>query len=244
MMEGFMCYNYKNSRERDYHAHNSIELSYLLKGKWTFVVGETEISMKKGDVIIVDSSIPHRYINASENTHCVGFEFDKTFTELSCMFNLNLEENYYKLISNHAFIGNIVVDVVEGFYDSREYSELQYGIKYILNILNNYKSIETTTIIKRYLMENYVKDCSLDELASYFHISKVHLQRLFKKGTGITIGKYLTGIRMKQAVYLLNNTNISIEDIRIEVGINSRQNFNNLFKKYYGSSPSSIRKNI
>lgn len=90
----------------------------------------------------------------------------------------------------------------------------------------------------QYIDKNY-KDPNLDlqQMADYFHFNINYLSRLFKKQTGINFSEYLTNIRIKEAINIIENSEISIDNVAQEVGIVNRRSFNRIFKKETGLSP-------
>ena len=243
-MKSLRCYNYKNSKQRHYHKHNSIEISYLLSGKWEFVIDDLKIPMKKGDAIILSSRNNHKYQGATNNTACVGFEFDIIKENEELLNILNYKEGCdfkHKIITNNIFLAPIFLDIFEKLHSKDTLDYVNHAVKYILSYIANYKNNDLTQLIINYLMENFIRECSLDDLANNFCFSKVHIQRVFKRDTGVTIGNFLNSIRMKQAHYLLTNSVMPIGNIGYSVGINSRQSFYIAFKKMYGISPHKVR---
>lgn len=92
-----------------------------------------------------------------------------------------------------------------------------------------------------YIMENYNKNITLDEVASAANYSRSHFSYLFKVIIGKTFVEYLNGIRIEKAVHLLKHTNKNVIDISLEVGFNSITNFNKTFKAVTGRTPKDFR---
>ncbi|MGN1482094.1 AraC family transcriptional regulator [Porcipelethomonas sp.] len=97
-------------------------------------------------------------------------------------------------------------------------------------------------LVKHYLDNNYKNKISLDELAEIFYINKFYLAKLFKKQFGVSIINYLMQVRITHAKRLLRFTDMSIERIGQECGINDPNYFARIFKKIEGISPGSFRK--
>lgn len=92
------------------------------------------------------------------------------------------------------------------------------------------------------LEKNYSKDISLDDLSKSSSVSKFHLEREFKKYTGVSIHEYHIRIRINLAKDLLTGTLLSIGDISRKIGIDNISHFNSLFKKRMNDTPTSYRK--
>lgn len=97
---------------------------------------------------------------------------------------------------------------------------------------------------KKYIAENYDNpgDISIPWIAKQISISSAYLQRLFKAETGMTIMEYVSSLRLNKAKYLLRNTDLSVVDIAVNVGLGSRQRLTQLFSEQEGMPPGEYRK--
>lgn len=96
--------------------------------------------------------------------------------------------------------------------------------------------------IKQYLEEHFMQNISLDDLANTFYINKFHLSRLFKEEFDESIHNYMIKKRITHAKELLRFSDLSIEDISQQCGIEDANYFSRNFKRIEGISPSSFRK--
>lgn len=96
--------------------------------------------------------------------------------------------------------------------------------------------------IKDYLDLHYQEKISLDGLAEIFYINKFYLTRIFKEQFGLTVNNYLLQVRITHAKQLLRFTELSIEKISQDCGMNDANYFARMFKKVEGTSPGEFRK--
>ena len=96
--------------------------------------------------------------------------------------------------------------------------------------------------VQSYINDNYQQEITLDDLSRYFSINKYHLQKYFKRYTGLSPNDYLTRIRLDRAKRLLRTTSDPIIEIAHEVGYTVTY-FDNIFKKYEGITPRVYRQN-
>ncbi len=96
-------------------------------------------------------------------------------------------------------------------------------------------------IAKNYIEENYQRQFTINEVAKQLAITPSHLMHLFKQKTGSTFGDYLTAFRMKKAIDLLANTELSIADIANLVGYQDSNYFSRIFKSNQGMTPSEFK---
>lgn len=106
--------------------------------------------------------------------------------------------------------------------------------------VNNTKLLAQNAI--RYLEENYTKpSLSVEDLCSVLHVSPTYFSTVFKRETGKSFVSYLTDLRLKQAIDLLNTTENKTYIIAQKVGYTEPNYFSYVFKKKYGVSPSKYR---
>ncbi|NLM09985.1 MAG: response regulator [Clostridiaceae bacterium] len=95
--------------------------------------------------------------------------------------------------------------------------------------------------ILEYIKNHYSEDITLYTAAEYVHMNHIYISRLFKKELGETFLETLTKFRLKKACELLSNFEYKIYEISSMVGIFDPGYFSQVFKKYYGLTPSEYR---
>lgn len=96
--------------------------------------------------------------------------------------------------------------------------------------------------ITSYIHSHYQEDLSLDLLAQKFGISNCYLSHQFKSVTGFTVTDYIQMTRIRNVQAMLINTQIPITEAAAPCGFNSFSQFNRVFRKHIGMSPSQYRK--
>ena len=94
-----------------------------------------------------------------------------------------------------------------------------------------------------YIEEHYSEDLNLYDIAqNQFFMHPNYLSKLLKDVTGSSFSKYLLDVRMKNALRMLSQRDLSISTIAQLVGYNSESYFVQVFHKYYGKTPGTYRK--
>jgi len=93
-----------------------------------------------------------------------------------------------------------------------------------------------------YLQNNLHHRLTINQMAELVRISPSRLQHIFKEETGSSINQYLRDLRLQKAAELLTRSFLSVKEIRCSVGIIDTRHFANDFKRSYGMTPSSYRK--
>lgn len=95
--------------------------------------------------------------------------------------------------------------------------------------------------VKELFDNSYKESYTLQSLASDFKISKYTLSREFTKHIHTSPIEYLINKRISVSKELLSSTNISINEISQQVGIENPTHFINLFKNRVGMTPLQYR---
>lgn len=95
--------------------------------------------------------------------------------------------------------------------------------------------------VKNFISKNYRDELRLPELASLAGMSSSAFSRFFKLHTGRNISEYIIDLRLGYAARMLVDTAKSISEIGFDCGFNNLSNFNRIFKKKKGCSPSEFR---
>lgn len=90
---------------------------------------------------------------------------------------------------------------------------------------------------------NHLDDLSFDAnaLCKAAGLSHSHLHRRLSALTGLSVGRYIHSIRLKEAMQRILHTNLTIAEIAYQTGFSDPAYFTRLFTKMYQHPPSSFR---
>lgn len=113
----------------------------------------------------------------------------------------------------------------------------------IIDYLNTSKcnSKKSLDLIQDYISKNYRSDIGISNISEFVGLSYSHVRKLFKDEIGENIIDYINNMRIKEAKYLLLNTDKSVKNIALAVGYNNDQSFTRFFKKFEGITPGELR---
>jgi len=94
---------------------------------------------------------------------------------------------------------------------------------------------------QEYILSNYHKDLSMEEVAERADLSISHFCLLFKQVTGYTFLEYLTECRIEKAKYILKNSQVKVYQVAPMVGYQDPRYFTQVFKKVTGMTPTEYR---
>lgn len=96
----------------------------------------------------------------------------------------------------------------------------------------------------RKYVESSGGEISLAQVLDHVHVSRFHFCKIFRKHTGLTLTEYVNRFRLTKAKELLADHSLRISDAAFTAGFGSIAQFNSLFQREVGMSPSEYRKSL
>src|SRR5215470_959569 len=97
---------------------------------------------------------------------------------------------------------------------------------------------------RKFIEKHSAEELSLNKVAKAVNISANHLSEKFKQVTGVNFVDYIAHTRLEKACDLLLNSSLRISEIAFAVGFQSLSQFNRVFKKLSGKSPTKYRHEV
>ncbi len=147
----------------------------------------------------------------------------------------------------------------EAFFQTRVVSKKQYeAILRLLTIfaqhlssLSNQLTVQEANAenpaiarARIFIADQFAEELSLEQVARQVNMSAFYFCKMFKKATGLTFTDYLARIRIEKVKNLLLNPNKRISEAAYEVGFQSLSQFNRVFRRIAGESPTTYRDRI
>lgn len=247
------------------HAHEAIEIMYVLSGTCLIEVDGHTHKLKKGQFIFIDGNVPHRlHVEAGKSCRMSNIEF--SFRELQTVFpsfkdivsenkalrSLRESPHSYLLLHDSSDVSQclhaLILELDRKDRDSMFTEQLllsQILLRMAELAMQMKDAPEQHVYIQKsieYMHHNYDRDLRVKDVADAVHLHPGYLHRIFKKAMGMSVNGYLINHRMAKAKELLLRTNISITDIPHYIGMNSQQYFSTIFRQQTGVTPKQFRR--
>lgn len=247
-----------------FHLHDYVEIYIYISGDVDFIVEESYISLKKGDIIVTTPNVMHRPIIKSPHEYerfYIGIPLDAIdfidrgnnplafANKGKSLFSVKTDE-FYRI---EAALRRITA-TLEGPKCSDIYLTYSYFLQFLdaLNSAfdsNNYNFAERDNdippLIKKILkyIDSTPTVSNVKELAETFYVTPAYLSSLFSASTHVNLKQYLTAKRIAEAKNLLAKDH-SLSDIAYECGFSSCSHFISVFRQVTGKTPREYRKAI
>ncbi len=253
------------------HVHGEYELNFIENGTGAKrIVGDSVEEIGDLDLaLITGSHIEHGWLNHkcnSDEIKEITIQFHggllneqllekNQFRSVKEMFDkaaygitfsrdtiLNIKDRLYSLAAEPEG-GHSVFKLFGILYDLslsgsiRELSSRSFNLN-----ARNYDSRRVESAYS-YMLDNYDKDIHLADVAGLVGMTEVAFSRFLKQRTGRSFIESLNDIRLGHASRMLVDTTHSVAEISMLCGFNNLSNFNRIFKKKKGCTPSEFREN-
>ncbi|MEI6492992.1 MAG: PocR ligand-binding domain-containing protein [Verrucomicrobiota bacterium] len=94
---------------------------------------------------------------------------------------------------------------------------------------------------KKYIEAHSHEPLTLEEVVKHVHSGRFHFCKIFKRTTGITFTEYVARVRVEKAKVLLMDPGIRVSEVVFSAGFGSIPQFNCVFKRFVGKSPTEYR---
>jgi YesN/AraC family two-component response regulator len=267
----FVVLNHPNAKF-DYaiHFHSDYEINMVLNTKGKRIVGDNVTEYDGIDLVMIGPNIPHRWLsdNEEDSAHVVTIQFHKeileypiinkkVFHQLRQLFfdsSYGIEFSHDTKMQMKDIILNLPykqgVASALGFFKILHYLSISKNQRMLLESNSNLdfairesKSRRINKVIT-YIQEHFQEEITLSYIAGSLGMSESAFSHFFKKRTNRSFVDYLNDIRVGHASKLLYETTHTIAEVCYTSGFNNVSNFNRIFKKKKGQTPSTYRKNI
>ena len=136
------------------------------------------------------------------------------------------------VIQNQLSLRDALLEAGGGNSDDKEQGTHEHNLK-IVKIVDEY--------VQEHLED---EELNVDKLAEVACVSVSSLFKKMKATIGISPNEFILISRLKKAVELLKDENLSIEQVSIMVGFRSHAYFSTCFKKQFGVTPKKYRESL
>ncbi len=120
-----------------------------------------------------------------------------------------------------------------------------------LSLLSNELMIKTASAeppaavkARAYIAEHLGESLTLEQVARAANMSPFYFCKVFKSATGLTFTNYVARARIEKTKQLLLNPHVRISEAAYEAGFQSLSQFNRVFRRVAGESPSTYREHL
>ena len=252
------------------HKHEVFELNYVENGDGVLrIVGDSAETIGNRElVLITNPDLEHVWEQdkcKSEDIREITVQFFFDFNSSYSLFNrtplLPIKRLFERARKGVAFTPETIEKVyplLNSLSSTKDkfYSVINFlTLLYELSLADDTRELASSSFakvdvdsesrrilkVKEYINKHYTEEIRLADMADLVGMSTTSFSRFFKLRSGKTLSDYVVEMRLGVAARQLVDTTNSVSEICYGCGFNTLSNFNRLFRKYKGCSPTEFR---
>jgi len=203
----------------------------------TFFLGESGLLDEKEATTVwwLESQFKKRYKN-------INLRFDQLIVEQDNIISAGAATSHFQLglMLLKKFVSPLIVQQTAKamLIDTRK---MAISAEQLLSVSREHNNILVQKA-QDWIEQQISSSFTLAELASEIATTERTLTRQFKDTLAVTPSKYIKSLRLNNAKYMLETSELSLEQIIVKVGYQDRSAFSKLFTKIIGMPPMTYRR--
>ena len=252
------------------HKHEVFELNYVENGDGVLrIVGDSAETIGNRELVLITSpDLEHVWEQdkcKSEDIREITVQFFFDFNSSYSLFNrtplLPIKRLFERARKGVAFTPETIEKVyplLNSLSSTKDkfYSVINFlTLLYELSLADDTRELASSSFakvdvdsesrrilkVKEYINKHYTEEIRLADMADLVGMSTTSFSRFFKLRSGKTLSDYVVEMRLGVAARQLVDTTNSVSEICYGCGFHTLSNFNRLFRKYKGCSPTEFR---
>jgi AraC family transcriptional regulator len=244
--------SFREGWDMGYHAHSGIEISVVLEGKGYFQCEGIETAIEKGDIVLIQPHMAHRYWTISSSIRFGVFQGDHLHESFMAEFLMLLSPEKTRILR----FSNLHLENYEALFriwlrTASEYTAdpakmiTVWADLILLYVAENGRpgpALLSVAAAAEYIRTQADGELKVNELAKLCGLSDSTFRRAFHSAYGMAPKQYQQECRMTEAKWLLRSCTIPIQLIAEQVGFASIHAFSSWFHQKVGTPASEWRK--
>lgn len=247
------------------HWHDEFEINYIRDGCAEFICGDEKFISQKGDIIIIPPNMMH-----SVYMHKGCTQTYDTLVFSAAVFGGLESERYMQICIAPLVSGNMRVKthitpkhhyypelqkITENIFSCAKGDTPQLDMLLKSELIRLFWLLETEADngipvrndnemlrpVFSYIWKHFREDISIKQLADTVHLSPSYFMGQFRKCVGFSAKEYISHYRISYACKALADTSRKISEIAFDSGFKNLSNFNRLFFRIIGCTPTDYR---
>jgi len=261
-----MPYRYPRGPVAKLHVHSCLEVGLCQSGAGVLVVEDKVLPYQAGDVAVINNRELH-FVRGEEESISQWMFFwvdparliglvavDPGVLRIDCLGG----PEFSNIISgvDHPEIALLVQGIIDELQaHAPNHQAAVRGLVWALmarlqrlpglgsgEVGTVHASIDRIAPALHHMASQYTEAIRIEELAELCHMSATHFRRVFQTVTGKSPLRYLTQLRIRMAITLIQRGGQSMQQIAREIGYATLSSFNRHFKATTGMSPRQWRR--
>ncbi len=237
------------------HWHEEIELQYIVGGNAQPLCNLQPKTLKKGDILFVNSNELHAGNVAPLNVEFYCFHINKEFfsnhignehvvfnnvirdAECAALLDEVIRLSHTDDFKARIAISRVMYEFFELCAERHTSAVLGEG-----DFKNHFKRVDKFNDMVKFIEEHSTEPLTVSSIAEKFFVTPSHFSHFFKKKSGKSVIQYLNEVRILKARLLLEQEDITISEVALQVGFDDINYFSRKFKQITGQTPTDYKR--
>ena len=238
-----LAYGKQSSPHFFVHFHSHIEIYVITDGEMEVIINNQKHTLRKGEMSVALSYDTHGY-RTPESAKAIYIIIPTSFCGefLPLLSNRHTSSPFIDDPKTYNTVLDALEHIVAGVNDFSKQGYVYIILGAILDKLSEeeqqkkQESIFSPEILI-YINDHFREELTLSSLATEFGYNPSYLSRTFHQTFGISFGKYLTMLRLREFILLMRSNDKSITEAAFECGFGSMRSFYRAFHDEFGCTP-------
>ena len=250
------------------HVHNELEINFVENCEGARrIVGDSVEVLGQFDLVLVGSNLEHvweQHNCRSEKIREITIQFQPSLfgpeflnkTQLRSLAGLQERAQHGVAFGASAIMRNYsmfmeITQTQDNFNRVLKFLELLHNLAeeedYKILASGSFANVNNASESRRihkveeYVAQHFNEEIRLETVAEIAFMSPTAFSRFFKLHTGRTLSDYIIETRLGNASRMLAGSLLPVQEICYRCGFNNISNFNRIFKRKKGCTPSEFR---
>ena len=232
--------------------HKAPEIIVVRKGTMHLTLDGRKTVVNEGEIRFIHSCCLHTYSCENVDGYIVVISyfylkdrihhFDHMRVSDQAQYDEILKEMMYEFIrmeeseQENRLLTQIFFDMIIHYISNKHLTDVKQGS------VSAEATVAFAQEVIQYLEKHFTQRFDSAVIAESFHLSYPHIARQFKKQTGKSILQVLNDIRSRKSLSMLENSDMTMEQISDSLGFPNVKSFENAFKKRFKRTPYQYQK--
>jgi AraC-like DNA-binding protein len=238
---------------------SQVILIYCVGGKGWIQLAKKKVYIQAGEIFVIPKEIPHSYRADDQNPwtiywfHLAGTDCSDATQVImgyqkephhAVQVGFSNERNaLFKQIASTFLKGYSASNLLFANLSLTYYLATFVSPEHFQNGSTIPTSLSASDLAIEFMQQNLSKSLTLEQIAQSANLSVSFFSRKFKQETGYPPIEYFNQLRLQKACQLLHFSQLRVNEIAVQIGIEDPFYFSRLFKQQMGVSPAKYRKN-
>ncbi len=245
---------------RNPHGHNDLEIGMILEGSVTLFLEQTSILLQTGDIYVINRHQVHSLSSKGKNLILAAQIRTEFYRQVDYALEyLRFEDFIIREGAVHQTLQKLFYQCAVSYFQDTPFHALKSSglmLELLYQLSSNlrchiasekesvsaYRNTMRLNRIIDYINQHYTERISLQELADMEHVTDYHISHFIQNMMGMSFQEYLSLLRFRHALMLIEKTDLKLLDICMESGFSSTRYMNQMFEKQLHCSAKDYKK--